>query len=150
MSDPWLKCGFVLFFSFLVSCYLIPLFSNLAIKIGALDVPDGKVKFHKQNVPYFGGIGIYCGFISAVALTCPFDEHIVFFIVGVTFLLILGLVDDLLKFAPHQKFFGQSIATLCFLKGGFFLKESFLSNIWSISLSAFWLLFIMVNKILIH
>jgi len=64
------------------------------------------------------------------------------FFAGATLLLFIGLIDDLIVLKPYQKFFGQILATICFLKAGFYLKAQFFSNYWNIPISAFWILFI--------
>ena len=142
MDNILSRLVFATIFPFLVTCYLIPLFRKFAVKIGAVDVPDGKIKLHKKVTPYLGGLAVYCGFISALTLVCPFDDRIIFFLVGTTFLLFLGLVDDLVVMKPQHKLFGQCVATLCFLKGGFYLKENFFSSFWNIAASSFWVLLI--------
>lgn len=119
--------------------YLVPLLSRVAHKLGILDNPDGKLKQQRTPVPYLGGVAIYIGFITALALVFPFENNVFLLLIGSTLLLFVGLIDDLVAMKPYQKLFGQIIATFCFLKGGFYLKEIFLSShqaIWS----SFWLI----------
>ena len=142
MNSVGIKLLFSFVFTFLVTFYLVPVLCRLAVKLGTVDVPDGKIKLHKGTVPYLGGIAVYCGFISSLALVCPFDCDLIFFIVGITILLFIGLIDDLIILSPLQKFFGQLIVTMCFLKGGIFLKKVFFHNFWNIGLSAFWILLV--------
>ena len=142
MNNVVVKILFSFVFSFLITYYLVPFLCRLAVKIGAVDVPDGKIKLHKKITPHLGGVAVYGGFISAFALVCPLDDGLLFFVVGTAFLLTLGLVDDLIVLAPYQKLFGQLIATLCFLKGGFFLKNVIFDSFWSMGLSAFWILLV--------
>ena len=70
----------------------------------------------------------------------PFENRIFPFLIGTTLLLLLGLIDDLIVLKSYQKFFGQSVVALCFLKAGFYLKEHVFYNIWNILLSLFWIL----------
>jgi UDP-GlcNAc:undecaprenyl-phosphate GlcNAc-1-phosphate transferase len=136
-----LKLIFALAISFLITFYLVPIMRSIAFKFGILDVPDGKVKMHKQSTPYLGGLAIYLGFITTLALVFPFANEMFLFMVGATLLLFVGLIDDLLIAQPYQKFGGQIIAALCFLKAGLFLKESFfIHHALSIPLSFLWLL----------
>lgn len=134
------KTLFAVFFSFLVTLYLVPFFCVLARRLKFIDVPDGKMKVHKQSTPYMGGVAVYVGFISALCIVFPFENNTLLFFVGTTLLLFIGLIDDLMVLQPYQKFFGQILATLCFLKAGFYLKSHFFSSFWSIALSAFWIL----------
>ncbi len=113
---------------------------RVAVKFGILDIPDGRLKLQKQSVPYLGGLAIYLGFLVAVALVLPFENKFFLYILASTCLLFIGLLDDLIKLTPAQKIVGQLIATLCYLKAGFYLKGIFFSNFWNIAISAFWFL----------
>jgi UDP-GlcNAc:undecaprenyl-phosphate GlcNAc-1-phosphate transferase len=136
-----LKLTLSFFISFFLTLYLVPLFSKIAYKLGVLDKPDGKVKLHEKPVPYLGGVAVYFGFLTTLALVFPFDNKITFLLIGSTLLLFIGLIDDLLQIKPYQKFFWQTITALCFLKAGLYLKEAFfLDNFWSIPLSFLWIL----------
>jgi len=131
---------FVFVFSFLISFYLIPIFSKVAFKFGVVDVPDGKLKKHNKATPYLGGVAIYLGFLISSALALPFGHQFFLYIMASTILLFVGLLDDLVNITPSQKFFGQFVAVLCYLKAGFYLKMSFFGNAWNIFISAFWFL----------
>jgi UDP-GlcNAc:undecaprenyl-phosphate/decaprenyl-phosphate GlcNAc-1-phosphate transferase len=126
--------------SFCVTWYLIPLLVETAHKLNVLDTPDGKLKLHAVSTPYLGGVAIYVGFIVGLALTFPFENRLFLFLVGSTLLLFVGLIDDIVPMKPYQKFFGQLIATFCFLKGGFYLKEAFFMALPTFINSLFWLL----------
>lgn len=135
-----LKLFFSLMISFLFAFYLIPIIRSIAIKLHILDIPDGSVKKHKEPVPYLGGIAIYIAFIVALALMLPFENKMFPFLTGSTLLLFIGLIDDLVPLRPYQKFAGQIIAALCFLRAGFYLKSHFFHNYWSMPLSFLWIL----------
>lgn len=126
------------FTSFLVTFYSIPFLQKAAHRLGVIDVPNGKLKQHKAPVPYFGGLGLYVGLLASLVLFFSFDVSFVLFFLGATFLLFLGLVDDVLVLGPRNKFLGQIIATLCFFRAGFYLKEAFFSSFLHIPLSFFW------------
>lgn len=134
------KIAFAFIFSFLITYYLVPFFSHVATRLQFLDHPDGSIKTHSHAVPYMGGVAVYGGFLSALAFTIPFDSNVSFLIIGTTLLLLLGLTDDLMPLAPYQKFFGQFIIGLSFLKAGFYLKEHLFYNIWNMPLSLLWIL----------
>jgi len=135
-----LKLFFSLVISFLFAFYLIPIIRSIAIKLHILDIPDGGVKKHKKPIPYLGGIAVYIAFIVALALTLPFENKMFPFLTGSTLLLFVGLIDDLVPLRPYQKFAGQIIAALCFLRAGFYLKSHFFHNYWSMPLSFLWIL----------
>ncbi len=134
------KILFSFIFSFLITLYLVPFFCSLAHKWEFVDVPDGKIKKHTASIPYMGGVAIYCGFLMGLAFTMPFENRIYLLLVGTMLLLFIGLIDDLFILKPYQKFFGQCIVALCFLKAGFYLKEHIFYNIWNMPLSFLWIL----------
>jgi UDP-GlcNAc:undecaprenyl-phosphate GlcNAc-1-phosphate transferase len=136
-----LRVIFAILISFLITIYLVPMISALAIKLGIMDMPDGRIKRHERPTPYLGGLAVYVGFLSSLALVFPFHNQILLFMVGSTLLLFMGLIDDLIVTKPYQKFIGQAIASLCFLKAGFILKETFfLQNTFNVPVSLFWML----------
>lgn len=131
---------FALVLSFLFTLYLVPLFISIARKFDILDYPNGAIKNHKQPTPYLGGAAIYLGFLMALGLVFPFDNQFFQFLVGISLLFYVGLIDDLITLSPGQKLMGQLIAVLCFLKAGFYLKAHIFSNLWNIPISALWIL----------
>lgn len=126
--------------SFLITLYLVPLLSRVAIKFGILDSPDGRLKHQKQPTPYLGGLAIYIGFLIPIALVVPFENQFFLYILASTILLFIGLLDDLIVLTPTQKIVGQALATLCYLKAGFYLKGLFFNHAWNIFISGFWFL----------
>lgn len=131
---------FSLLFSVLLSIYIFPLLIKIAYRFNILDLPDGKIKNHKKPTPYLGSFGLFIPFIATLAIAYPFANHILWLLLGVTFLLFVGLVDDLKALTPLQKFAGQVFAVLCFLKGGMSLKTEFFSHFINIFISGFWML----------
>ena len=131
---------FSFIFPLLLTIYIVPMMIAAAINFKILDRPDGKIKNHKEPVPYLGGLAVYIPFIATLAIAYPFENKVLWLILGVTFLLFVGLVDDLKILKPFQKLFGQFLAVLCFLKGGFSLKTVFFSDFINILASAFWML----------
>ncbi|MBM3892787.1 undecaprenyl/decaprenyl-phosphate alpha-N-acetylglucosaminyl 1-phosphate transferase [Candidatus Dependentiae bacterium] len=126
--------------SFLFGLYLVPIIIKAALKIGFMDAPDGRLKLQKTPVAYLGGVAIFIPFIATLGLCFPFDNYVLWLLLGVTLLLFVGLIDDLKVLKPSQKIFGQFLAALCFLKGGFSLKTPLLMSAINISASMFWLL----------
>ena len=137
-----IKSSFAFLISFLVTFYLVPVCCAIAQRFNFIDHPDGKIKLHKNSTPYMGGVAVYGGFLVAFCLIFPFENNMLLFFAGATLLLFIGLIDDLIVLRPAQKFFGQILAVLCFLKAGFYLKAQFFSNVWHIPLSAFWMLLV--------
>lgn len=139
-----LKVVFSGIISFLITFYIVPIICRIAERYGIVDVPDGKVKQHDRATPYLGGVAIYIGFIAGLALVFPADNKFFSLLTGSTLLLLVGLIDDLIVLRHYQKFFGQFLAALCFVKGGLFLKEQFFYDFWyvGIPVSLLWILVI--------
>lgn len=136
-----IRLGFSLIISFLLTLYLVPWFCSVAKKLKVLDVPDGSIKQHEKPIPYLGGLAIYVGFVASLAIVFPFDNKVTMLLLGSSLLLFVGLIDDILRIKPYQKFFWQLVAAFCFLRSGLYLKESFfLTNIWKIPISLLWIL----------
>jgi UDP-GlcNAc:undecaprenyl-phosphate GlcNAc-1-phosphate transferase len=140
MQSIILRHVFAGVFSFLIGIYLVPIVIKAALKLEFVDAPDGRLKHQKAPVAYLGGVAIYIPLIATLGLCYPFDNFLLWLILGTTMLLFVGLIDDLKVLKPRQKFFGQFLAALCFLKGEFSLKTQFLSSFLHIGASLFWLL----------
>jgi UDP-GlcNAc:undecaprenyl-phosphate GlcNAc-1-phosphate transferase len=140
MNSCMINVIFSLILSFLVTFYLIPFFCIIAQRLQFVDKPDGMLKRHKAAIPYLGGVAIFCGFLIALAFVCPADSQLFLLLIGLTILLFVGFLDDIVVMRPLQKLFGQLIATFCFLKAGLYLKEHFFFNFWNIPISALWIL----------
>lgn len=140
MNVTAVKISFSFIFSFLITLFLIPYFCALAQRLQFMDVPDGKIKKQSSAVPYLGGVAVYVGFLCGLAFTVPFENQISLLVIGSTLLLLVGLFDDLFQMKPYQKFFGQTIVTLCFLKAGFYLKSHVFYDVWKMPLSILWIL----------
>ncbi len=129
-------------FPFLLALYLLPILIKTAFKFNALDQPDSNVKKHEKPTPYLGGLAIYLPFIATLAIVYPFENHILWLILGITILLFTGFIDDFKILSPAQKFFGEFIAVVCFLKGGLSLKSNFFSQLFNVVLSGFWMMLV--------
>ena len=127
-------------FSFILGLYIIPKLIESSHRFGIMDVPDGRIKCHQVPIPYLGGVAIYLSFIATLCITYTFENKIAWLLLGSTLLLLIGLVDDLHVLLPARKFFGQIVATLCFLKGGFYLKTEFFYSFFNFFISGFWML----------
>ncbi|MFH1461948.1 MAG: MraY family glycosyltransferase [bacterium] len=131
---------FCFIFPLLLAIYIMPLLIKIALKFNILDLPDGRIKKHKLPTPYLGGFALYIPFITTLAIAYPFQNQILWLLLGCTLLLFVGFIDDLKVMTPIQKLAGQIVAVICFLKGGYSLKTDFFSNGFNILFSAFGML----------
>ncbi|MBU1007921.1 undecaprenyl/decaprenyl-phosphate alpha-N-acetylglucosaminyl 1-phosphate transferase [Candidatus Dependentiae bacterium] len=128
------------FGAFCLGLYLVPVLIRAAKKLRLVDVPDGKLKQHRAPVPYLGGVAVYVSFIVVLAMFFPSGTNLLWFILGTTVLLFVGLIDDFSALSPLQKMGGQLVAVACFLKGGFSLKSRFFADYINLFASGFWML----------
>lgn len=142
MDSFALKFFFSGLFSFLFTYYVLPFFIAIAYKYNIIDIPNGIIKTHKLPTPYLGGAAVYFGFLITLGIVFPFDNSFFLFLVGSTILFYIGLIDDLIVLSPMQKFVGQFISVVCFLRAGFYLKSYFFYHVWSVPISVFWMLLI--------
>ena len=90
------------------SIFIIPKLSNIAIRIGLVDVPYGR-KDHPGPRPLVGGIGIVISATFCCLVFVPISGLRGFFL-GLSVLLFAGFLDDFRELGPYQKFTAQVIA----------------------------------------
>jgi len=120
--------------------WLTPRLREAALRFGIVDRPDGKLKTHREAVPYLGGLAIYLAFLLALALTLRFSEHVLGILLAGSIVLILGLIDDLGQLGPGTKLAGQLVAVAVLIKSGIYIQLTFLPPWAAIGLSVLWLL----------
>jgi UDP-GlcNAc:undecaprenyl-phosphate GlcNAc-1-phosphate transferase len=130
--------------SLLITYILIPFVKKIALVIGALDYPNSR-RVNKKPVPNIGGIAIYLGFIVSVLLMAP-GKLITGILLGGTFILVIGVIDDLYEISPLWKLSGQIIAAVILLFSG--VQIEFITNpfggmiylgYWGIPLTILWI-----------
>jgi UDP-GlcNAc:undecaprenyl-phosphate GlcNAc-1-phosphate transferase len=116
--------------AFLVALIATPVMRRLAIINGVVDRPDETRKAHKFPIAYLGGVAVYLGIMAGILLsyTAPW-HHLVSFhptrfvdddglvtrvplsiVGGLTIIMLIGLLDDVLNISPWQKVGGQLLA----------------------------------------
>jgi UDP-GlcNAc:undecaprenyl-phosphate GlcNAc-1-phosphate transferase len=108
--------------SFLISLFLVPYFARIARKYNALDVPTHRKK-HGRIVPLWGGLPIYVSFIVSLLLAGLVSSKIFKFnllgiVLGSTFILLIGLIDDKFGVPVKIKLFAQIIAGIILISSG--------------------------------
>ncbi len=110
--------------AFLVTLLATPVLRRLAIANGVVDHPDFQRKEHKLPVAYLGGVAIYLGLLAAFAYSLFAPEgwldihpsevlqHTIPFsvLLGMTLIMFVGLLDDLIGINPRIKISGQLLA----------------------------------------
>lgn len=101
--------AFTFLTALVVTFVLTPVVKNLAVRIGAVDKPDAR-KVHHGLIPRMGGLAIYAGFMVSAVTTIGFTYELVGIMAGATFLIVVGIADDMISLPPKVKLLGQIIA----------------------------------------
>ncbi|HPA48282.1 MAG TPA: MraY family glycosyltransferase [bacterium] len=127
---PWLPRTYweIAVLSFLVAVVTTPVWIVLAKALGAVDRPVAR-KVHDRPIPYLGGLAFHASYAAVflyVIYQCPFllespawlQKWVVLF-VGGTFILLVGIYDDLRGMAPKWKLLAQVLVALFLVAFGF-------------------------------
>ncbi len=116
--------------AFLVAIVATPIMRRLAIANGIVDKPDDPRKLHKFPIAYMGGVGVYLGIVAGIMFSylAPLHGLLTFhptthvdadggvirvplsILGGLTIIMLVGLLDDVLNISPWQKIGGQLLA----------------------------------------
>ena len=72
----------------------MPVVKNIAVYIGALDIPD-KRKVHRVPIPRLGGLGIYAGFLVGYMLFGHESIQMNSVLIGSFIIVMTGMIDDI-------------------------------------------------------
>jgi len=120
----------VLIVAFLVTLFMTPVMRRLAVRYGVIDRPSEARKVHRIPIAYMGGVAVYLGLLAAIlfSYTAPLHHLITFhhtdleelgflpggvpisIVVGMTVIMLVGLLDDVLHISPRVKVGGQLFA----------------------------------------
>lgn len=115
--------------SFLVALIATPIMRRIAIANGVIDRPSVARKIHRLPVAYLGGVAVYLGLLAGILLayTQPFHGWLTFHaskahetalpggvpisvLLGMTVIMLCGLIDDVVGIDPRAKIAGQLFA----------------------------------------
>ncbi len=128
----------------IVAYFITPHVKDFAIRAGALDAPDAR-KVHTRPIPRMGGLAIYLAFVLAVLASMHISHEIAGLLVGGTFILIVGIIDDMKQLSAKTKLGGQIIAAMVLVL--FNVRIEWITNpfgdmiylhYWSIPLTVLW------------
>lgn len=124
--------GFVV--SLLLALLLTPFVKKLAVRIGAVDVPNAR-KVHTRIMPRLGGLGIYLAFVLGLIAVLPFFPETLSardanfmkaFLIGGSMIVLIGALDDRFELSAKVKFLAQ-IAAACVVVFGFNITVDFVN-----------------------
>lgn len=117
--------------AFIITLAATPLARRLAIHLGIIDRPSGR-KVHAVPIAYLGGVAVFLGIIAGIIysyLAVPFEgligwhqtaylvkdintPHLVppSIVLGITVIMVVGLIDDMVGIMPRVKLGGQLFA----------------------------------------
>lgn len=116
---------YIMFFAALfISLSVTPLVIKLAVRIGAMDVPKDNRRVHKTPVPLIGGLAIYLAFVITILFFIPLNDEkqIIGLLVGGTFIMITGLIDDIRPMRARVKLVMQVLAAIILVYFGVSIK----------------------------
>ncbi|MCM8780895.1 MAG: undecaprenyl/decaprenyl-phosphate alpha-N-acetylglucosaminyl 1-phosphate transferase [Candidatus Omnitrophica bacterium] len=138
-NAPQLALGFLI--SFLAVYLSTPIFRKLAVRLKILDLPN-KRKIHRKVTPLLGGLAIYLGILLGMCVDLKSLQFFLPAILGTTFIVILGVIDDKRGLSAQVRFFCQVLISLILIFSGTritFLPESLWGNIGEVILTILWL-----------
>ena len=97
--------------SLLVSLASVPIVRAIALACNIVDIPGGR-KIHKAATPLLGGIPIYCGLIAGLACRPALIRAFLPLLIGSTFILILGLMNDIRPLSARLRLYIQVLISL--------------------------------------
>src|SRR4051812_33996852 len=121
---------YVFYAAFIVAFLFTPIMQSVASYYGIIDEPDNKRKMHSTPVAYLGGVAVFLGWISGMAVSQFLQLHrtepgllphlrVPFsIVVGASVIVLLGLWDDVQRIKPWMKIAGQIFAAVCLLLEG--------------------------------
>lgn len=116
----------IIFASLILSMYitivLIPIFSRVAHKYNALDIPDER-KIHSVPKPRVGGIAMALGIFPPLFFWAPVTPFFKSLLISTGIIVTFGIIDDFKGLDFKTKFSGQFVAALVVvLYGGVRIK----------------------------
>lgn len=116
--------------AFLITLISIPFNIRLAKKFGLVDDPNNRphpAHIHTKIIPRAGGLAIYLAIVLSSLLFLNIEKYLVGIFLGITVLLIIGLIDDRVKrFNPYLRLGLLILAASCAVLSG--IGISFITN----------------------
>ncbi len=127
----------------LLSLYSTPIAMRAAREYNIVDEPDGKLKRHKEPVPYLGGLSIFISFLLALSFVYETDSRILAILLSGSIIVMIGLIDDFRMISPNVKFAGQLIAAYILIDSGIYIKIGVFPEWLAVIITVIWIVGIM-------
>jgi len=125
---------------FLLALLISLLISLSLVRLGgflALDRPGAK-RLHRLPVPRIGGIAFWLAFVLVLPFFVQLELPLFGFLIGLTFIFLLGLVDDFVQLPAFYKLTGQILGALILVLFGIGI-HSLTNPFGGVFLLPFWL-----------
>lgn len=117
------KIVLIIVIPFVFVAIITPFICELALQIGAVDMPRER-HIHTKPTPRLGGLGIFLGFLLGYMLFGTHSSQMNSILIGSFIIILTGIVDDIVELKPSVKFGGQLVAaTIIAVYGNILLKE---------------------------
>ena len=109
-----------------ISLALTPGVGLLALKAKVMDVPRGDRHAHERPVPLLGGLAIFVAFAATVFMRVGATGWVMGLLIGSSFIMCVGIIDDVKELKPIPKFLGQAVGAVIMVSMG--VRMEFVSN----------------------
>jgi UDP-GlcNAc:undecaprenyl-phosphate/decaprenyl-phosphate GlcNAc-1-phosphate transferase len=90
---------------------LVPATESLAVRIGAMDVPNER-SLHEVSTPKLGGLAVLIAVLIGGTIFLPWDQETRSILAGAIVITAVGVVDDLVDLPAGLKLLGQTGAAI--------------------------------------
>lgn len=115
------RWSYILFFSFFLSLCLAPLTRVLAVRVGAVDIPDRR-KNHERPTPRLGGLAVFGGVAISLAINGVWVPEIARLLLCAALLLILGFLEDVIGVRAIIRLLVQIVLAVAAIEGGIIIR----------------------------
>ncbi|MDD5937585.1 MAG: MraY family glycosyltransferase [Clostridiales bacterium] len=120
--------------AFLIALVLTPVVRNLAVKMGAVDVPKDGRRMHDHPIPRMGGLAIFLGFLLSTLIFVPMTAQLRGMLLGAVVIVVLGIFDDIYALGAKFKLVVQIVAALIAVFTGNLITDLSNPNVFSADL----------------
>lgn len=123
MSEILMQILWIIFIPFVFVAAIMPYIKNVALKIGAVDMPR-KRHIHKKPMPKMGGVAVFLGFLLGYMIFGTHSSIMNAVLIGGFLVVLVGVMDDLTELGSLTKFIGQlASASVLTIYGGLLIKD---------------------------